>query len=350
MTEKDYSGVTTSKIGKNVKIDSSSKQTLEIKKTNKAASKSEESNITKEEVLSQEQIKNYKEAGKIAKQVKEFSKTLIKRDMLLSEIAEKIEAKIVELKAGVAFPVNLSIDDVAAHFTPRLRDEAKATGLLNVDIGVHVEGCICDIAFALNLSDDKKYSKIIEAAEQALKDALREVNKNKDKTRLGEIGKVISKRISDSGYSPIVNLSGHGLGEFDIHSNLTIPNYDNFKDQVLGEGAFAIEPFVTLSSGNGVVYDGGGSNIYHISRISQVRDNFSRDVLEWIVENKKTLPFSSRELERVFGSRALIAISNLKRAGIIEEFMQLVEKSHSPVSQAETSFLVYDGKVEVLCD
>lgn len=351
MTEKDYSGATTSKIGKNVKLDSnSSKQTPILNQAKQSKSKQVEIEATNESVLSEEDIASYRKAGVIAKQVKEYAKKIIKKDLLLSEIAELIETKIKELGGEVAFPVNLSINDVAAHYTPTLRDETKAHGLLKVDIGVHVQGKICDIAFTLDLSDDKKYTSLIEASERALEAALELVKANKDKTKIAEIGKVINKEISSSNYSPIVNLSGHGLDEFDIHSGLTIPNFDNSSNKEIGEGAFAIEPFATLSNGSGLVYDGAGSNIYHLGRMNQVRDSFSREVLEFIIENKKTLPFSQRELEKKFGSRALVALSNLRRVGIIEEFPQLIEKSHSAVSQAETSLIIYSGKVEILCD
>ncbi|MDP1729170.1 MAG: type II methionyl aminopeptidase [archaeon] len=275
----------------------------------------------------------------------------MKKDMLLSEIAEKIESETKKLGAEVAFPVNLSIDDVAAHYTPTLRDDKKATGLLKIDIGVHIQGYICDLAFTVDLTPEKKYSKLIESSENALKSALEVVKKNKENTTLSQIGKVIQETIENSGFSPIVNLSGHGLSEYDIHSGLTIPNIDNKSEKILDEGAFAIEPFATLKIGSGIIYEGAGSNIYHITGNSiQVRDNFVREVLAWILENKKTLPFSQRELEKQFGIKALIAISNLKRNGAINEFPQLVEKNHQPISQAETSLIIHQGKVEILVE
>jgi methionyl aminopeptidase len=343
MTEKDYSGATTSKIGKNAKSSSGSKVQLADIKTKQKENASTE----QEEGLD---IDSYKKAGEIAKKVKEYAKSIIKKDAPLLEIAEKIEGKIIELKGELAFPVNLSIDDVAAHYTPTLRDETKASGLLKVDLGVHIKGCIADMAFTVDLTPEKKYQKLIEVAETALKNALEEVKKSKEDTTLSQIGRVIQQTIEKSGFSPIVNLSGHGLSEYNIHSGLTIPNFDNGSMKTLGEGAFAIEPFATLSTGSGSIYEGAGSNIYAIQKIFQPRDNSSREVLDWVLENKKMLPFSQREIERIFGSKAIIAISNLKRAGIISEFPQLVEKNHQVISQAETSLIVHSGKVEILAE
>lgn len=343
MTEKDYSGATTSKIGKNAKANATSSKPAvsEFKKQAKTS---------KESLDKLDDADSYKKAGEIAKKTKEFARSIVKPNVLLSEIAEKIEGEIIKLGGQVAFPVNLSIDDIAAHYTPTLRDEKKASGLLKVDLGVHINGCIADLAFTLDLSENKKYTKLIESAEKALKAALEEVKKSKKNTTLSQIGRVIQQTIEKSGFLPIVNLSGHGLSAYDIHSGLTIPNFDNQSAKEIGEGAFAIEPFATIPNGSGSIYEGAGSNIYAVAKLSQPRDNSSREILDWIAENKKTLPFSQRELEKKFGNKALIAISNLKRAGIITEFPQLIEKNHQPIAQAETSLLVHDNHVEILVE
>ena len=343
MTEKDYSGTTTSKIGKNAKTNANSSKvaTGPMKKDSK-----ERKQIEEVDGDNKNMIENYRKAGQISKQIKEYAKNLIKKDMLLSEIAEKIEAKIVELGGEVAFPINLGIDDIAAHYTPILNDDKKASGLLKVDIGVSIEGYISDFAFSIDLTPEKKYTKLIEASELALKKAVEEIKKNKEKSTLSEIGKAIQKAIESYRFSPVKNLSGHGLERYDVHSGLTIPNYESQSEKELGEGAFAIEPFAT--AGNGIVYDGAGGSIFHITRSGQVRDSFARQVLEFILNEKNTLPFSKREIQKKFGTRGLLALRNLEQAGIINEFSQLVEESHAPISQAEISLIIFDGKVEVL--
>jgi methionyl aminopeptidase len=340
MTEKDYSGVTTNKIGKNAKTSPNSKSQLSV-----AESKKEKKDSKKGELQSSRNFEDYKKAGKIAEQVREYAKSIIKPGVLLVEIAEKTEAKILELGGQLGFPVNLSIDDVAAHYTPTLRDTKKAEGLLKVDLGVSINGCIADTAFSLDLTPEKKYSKLIQASEKALKKALDYVSKNKDNSIISEIGKEIHNEITSSGFAPIRNLSGHGLDEYTIHSGITIPNYENGNTKALGKGAFAIEPFAT--TGEGMIYEGQGSTIYHWAGDGQVRDQLAREILVFIIENKKTLPFSQREIEKKFGSKALFALATLKRVGIIQEYPQLIEKSHAPVSQTETSLTISDN-VEVI--
>lgn len=299
--------------------------------------------------MDKQEIQNYRKAGEIAKKAVEYAKTIIKPGVKLVEIAEKLEEKIIELGGEIAFPVNLSIDDTAAHYTPISEDTKKAEGLLKVDLGVSIEGFIADTAFSIDLTEKNQYKELIKASEDALKSAIDLIKKDKDKTRLNEIGSEIQKSITkvDEKLSPIRNLSGHGLGQYLLHARVTIPNCNNNNPNTINEGAVAIEPFTTY--GAGIVYEGGESNIYHITGEGQVRDKTARQILEYIGDKKKLLPFSQREIEKKFPGKSRLALRQLEQANIISEFPQLIEKSHLPVSQAETSLIIYDSKVEVLC-
>ena len=67
-------------------------------------------------------------AGKIASDVREYSKSLIKQGAKLIDVSEKIENKIRDLGAEPGFPVNLSWNEFAAHCTPKVDDEMKKMG------------------------------------------------------------------------------------------------------------------------------------------------------------------------------------------------------------------------------
>src|SRR3989339_378941 len=137
-----------------------------------------------------------KKAGKIAKEAKEYAKSFIKKDMPLLEIAEKIENKIMELGGKMAFPTNLSINEIAAHYTPTYNDETKAHGLLKVDLGVHIDGWTADTAFSIDLENSEENKKLIEASKKALDNAIK---KAKENIRTSEIGKAISETIESYG-------------------------------------------------------------------------------------------------------------------------------------------------------
>lgn len=276
-------------------------------------------------------------AGEIAKKVKEYAKSIVKKDMPLIEIAEKIESKIIELGGKPAFPTNLSINEIAAHYTPSYNDETRASGLIKVDMGVHIDGFIADFTFSIDLENNSENKKLIEASEKALKNAIEKVKEEKS---LGEIGKAIQETIESYGFSPIVNLTGHEMNEYELHSGLTIMNIANKNSDKLKKGLYAIEPFAT--NGSGKIYEGKPSGIYQLIDDKNIRSNDARIILNYIGEEYRTLPFCSRWLVKKFGVKTLFALRQLEENGNIHQYPQLVEVSKGKVAQSEDTILVYD--------
>ncbi len=290
-----------------------------------------------------QEIESYQKAGKIAKQIREYSRQIIKPGILLAEIAEKIENKIEELGGEIAFPVNLCINEIAAHFQPALEDKTKAEGLLKIDIGIHINGMIADTALTIDLTENQEHKELIQSSEEALTQALEILKQNPS---LSEIGETIQKAIEEKGFSPIVNLSGHSLDEFEVHSGITIPNYKNNNQNILQEGAYAIEPFAT--TGEGKIYEGPPGNIYALTTPKNTRSPKAREILEYIMEKHRTLPFSLRQIQKKFGAFSRIHLKELENQDIIKSYNQLIEKSHKPVSQSEHSFIkTPDNKIIV---
>ncbi|MBM3228680.1 type II methionyl aminopeptidase [Candidatus Pacearchaeota archaeon] len=281
-------------------------------------------------------------AGKIASEVKKYARTIVKPGISLYEIAEKIEEKIKEKGGKPAFPVNLSIDNIAAHYTPSNEDKTTARGLLKIDLGVHVDGWIADTAFSIDLENNEENKKLIEASEKALQNALKIAKMN---CSLNEIGKTISNAIESSGFSPIINLSGHGMEKYQLHTGITIPNIDDNKNIKLKEGLYAIEPFATTGSGR--VHDGKSSGIYELKNEKNVRSPIAREILEFIIKEYGTLPFCSRNLIKKFGTKALFGLKQLESNGNLHSYAQLVEIPSSKVSQAEETILILKDKVIV---
>ena len=324
-------------------------------------------------------------AGKISAEVKKYARSFIKKNMPLLEIAEKIEDKIIELGGKMAFPTNLSINEIAAHYTPSYNDEAKAHGLLKIDLGVHVDGWIADTAFSLDLEDDEENKKLIIASQDALNNAIKLIEnkfkKKKDtalKERLGgentelkgglgreatkshnksqnlddkkqlttnQIGKVVQEAIESKGFSPIINLSGHQIEQYELHAGLTIPNIDDKKEIILKKGLYAIEPFAT--NGNGRVYDGKPSGIYMLINSKNIRSSIAREVLEFILKEYYTIPFCSRWLVKKFGTKALFGLRQLEENGNLHQFQQLIETGKGKVAQTEHTILIEEDKIIV---
>jgi methionyl aminopeptidase len=291
--------------------------------------------------------KKYVQAGKIAKAISEYARKIVKPEMPVLEIAEKIEGKILELDAKPAFPVDVSCNEIAAHYSPLWQDKTLAKGLAKIDFGVGVDGYIVDNAISVDLTAEQEYKMLIKSAEQALEAAIKIV-RGKRGIAVREIGKEIHRVITALGFSPIRNLSGHELKQYNLHAGLTIPNYDNGNETVLQEAVYAIEPFAT--AGTGIVQEGKPSGVYKLECIKAVRDSQTRKILQFIEQEYKSLPFAARWLAKKFGSRALISLQMLEQQKCLRQFPQLIEKSRMPVSQAEKTILITEKKVLVLGD
>src|SRR5262245_54579023 len=93
----------------------------------------------------------YRKAGKIASEQREKARRRYYVGNTLLQICESIEEEIKSKGALPAFPVNVSLNDIAAHYTAEPNDETivKENDMLKIDIGVHVEGYIADTAVSV---------------------------------------------------------------------------------------------------------------------------------------------------------------------------------------------------------
>jgi methionyl aminopeptidase len=279
--------------------------------------------------------KDILKAGEIAREVVNYIKPRIKKGQKLLDIAKEIEDKIIELGGFPAFPTNLSINEIAAHYTPSYNDESTAYGLLKVDLGVRVNKSLSDTAFSLDLEEDEENKSLIDASEKALEKGLEKINKG---VSLREIGKEIAEEARKNGFQPIVNLSGHSMEEMDLHSGITIPNHDNSDETIIEDGLFAMEPFVT--NGVGRIHEGAGGNIFALIDTKNPRSQNAREVLEYIIDNFESLPFASRWIVEKLGTKALLGLRELEQIGDLHHFPQLIEDSKGKVAQSEHSVFI----------
>lgn len=285
-------------------------------------------------------------AGQIAAEVREWSKKLIKPGEKLVEVADQIDNKINE-KAATAFPVSLAINECAAHYAPMHQDPIIITEdmCIKIDLGVCVNGAIGDTAYTVDLT--KKYSDMVKASIEARDNALKLITPG---VTLGEIGKTIIETIqSYDNFTPIVNLSGHGLGEYLVHTSPSIPNYDTGDKTELKSGmTIAIEPFAT--NGAGKIKESGNPNIFSQTGNKPVRDIMSRNIMKEI-SNFNNLPFASRWLcEKFHPSKVNFALRMLQQAGNLHGYPPLVEIKEGMVTQSEHSAFVEEDGCTILTE
>jgi len=288
-----------------------------------------------------------KEIGALSKGVFEKARKEVRDGARLIDAAEAIERYIRDSGYGVAFPVNLSSNEQAAHYTPSVDDERVfGKDLVKVDIGAEKEGLLSDCAITIDLTGEN--AELVEASHEALKNAVSVVRAG---ARVCDIGKEIGRTIEAYGLLPISNLGGHGVGENNLHSEPFIPNYDNGDDTVLEEGmVVAIEPFAT--DGKGMVVSGDSLEIYSLVRDVTVRSKEARMALAEIRANYPKNPFAARWLLKAVGSRfgVYAGLNELRRVGALEVHPVLVEASNGMVSQAEAELIVEKGGCTVLTE
>ncbi len=294
--------------------------------------------------MDKETVAKYKKAGEITAEVQGLAAKNLKVGTNLFEFAEEIEAAIKKKGGECAFPINLSRNHVAAHYTPAFesKDAVEENDVIKVDIGVHVDGFIADSATTIDFSG--KHTQMVKASEEALEIAVALV---KEGVAVGEIGKAIEVAIRAGGFQPIQNLSGHGVDEYDAHTAPTIPNIGSNDSRELEDGmAFAIEPFAT--DGTGFVHEGAQAEIFQLLEKKPVRSAEARKILDFVDENYSKLPFAERWLQRElklseFGRK--VAMRELMQKKCIMAFPLLKEEEGKTVTQAETTLLLSDGKV-----
>lgn len=283
-------------------------------------------------------LDKHRQAGKILQQAKKYAKTLVKDGAKALDIAEAIEAKIVDLGGKIAFPVDVSVDDMAAHYNPHVDDKLvlKKGDLVKIDVGAHVDGYVVDSAITISIGKHAENEALIKASDAALKKA---ISMAKPGIEVNKIGAAIEKTIHDHGFEPIRNLQGHGVGHWIIHCKPNIPSFDNGNTQKLKAGdIIAIEPFATTGSGH--VKSGRGSEVYSLASDGNVRQ--FREVLEWIRSEYQTLPFAKRHVANKFGKlKAALAVKLFITKGIIKEYSTLPEDTKGcKVSQSEHTIIV----------
>jgi methionyl aminopeptidase len=282
----------------------------------------------------EEEVKqHYIEAGEVIQKARKKAREEAEPGKNLKDIAEAVEQLIRDEGLDPAFPVNMSVNEEAAHYTPSEDEDRvlKEDDVLKIDIGAQSEGYIADTALTVNPSG--KYEEQVDAVERVLKEALEFIEPGKT---VGEFGSYVEDQVPD-GLTPVVNLTGHSLGHYTQHAGLSIPNVSNTNEYTFEKGdAVAIEPF--LSMGSGKVANGKEGNIYKLES-EQARGRGPRQVIKK-AKKFKGLPFTDRWMD--LEGKEKFAFKRLVKSGQIHSYPVL--KDTGNVFQAEHTVLIGEGE------
>lgn len=289
--------------------------------------------------MEKEILEKYKKAGEIAKIVREEGGKLVKPGVKILDIAEKVENRTRELGGIPAWPLNISINEVAAHYSPSQDDETeiKEGDVVKLDVGVSVDGYIADTAATVALSEEDK--KLVEAAEKALEEAIKLVRPGRN---INEISVKIEEVIKSFGLKPITNLTGHGLEQYMVHAEPRVPNYKSEYSHILKEGeVIAIEPFITGGRNYITEEDEDRGLTYSLVQVKPCRLREARQIIE-LMKERQGMPFSERWIN-IKGVKLKLAMRELKDRECVE--VHRILRGDSKIAQAEHTVIVLDEPI-----
>ncbi len=276
-------------------------------------------------------------------------KRIVKEGMPLIEICEIAENMIRELGGSPAFPCNVSVNEVAAHYTSPPNDTLTVPegSLVKVDIGVHIDGYIADTAATICFNPE--FESMVHTAEKALEVAIKAMRPG---IMIPKISSEIQAVIERCGYKPIYNLSGHEVERYLVHAGKSIPNVSHLSiEHIRPGGVYAIEPFVTLENAAGKVENGAEKYIFRLVKTkSSLKSSKAKELLKTIEINFKTLPFAERWLSRIYRQNESCreALFELLSSRCLMAYPVFIEVSRRPVAQAEHTIYVGEKDVIVL--
>lgn len=292
-------------------------------------------------------FRKYRQAGRIAAEVREEVKRVIHEGMAVLELCESVESMIRKRGGKPAFPCNVSINEVAAHYTspPRDKQRIPENSIVKVDIGVHVDGYIADTA--VTVCFDPEYEGLVQTAEEALEKAIEILRPGLSVSRFGS---VIQKVIRSRGFKPISNLTGHKIGRYMIHAGKSLPNVFHVSLARVNEGeVYGVEPFVTVIDAAGKVREGTEAHIFRFLKQRHLKNPYAKRLLNHIRKNFRTLPFAERWIQRCIPrERYSAAFQELLSSKSIMAYPVFIEASGKPVAQAEHTVLITkDGCIKL---
>jgi len=297
--------------------------------------------------LEGEALDRFRQAGRIARKARNKVLALVREAAPIIEICEAVESLIRDEGAEPAFPCNVGVNEVAAHYTspPGDRLTVPPRSLVKVDLGVCLDGYIADTAITVSLA--RELEPLSEAAEIVLREALKIMRAG---TPVSRIGSIIERAARSLGFKPIRNLTGHEIKRYQLHAGATIPNVGALCPGRLKAGhVYAVEPFLTTSRGAGEVVSTKLRTIFQMASAKLKLRKLSqeeRSLMQYIASRFNGLPYTTRWIKDYEKLKPIH--EKLVKSGRIYSYPVLVERLGEPVSQAEHTVIVFEDGCEII--
>ncbi|KAK5872341.1 hypothetical protein PBY51_013054 [Eleginops maclovinus] len=275
-----------------------------------------------------------------------------KGDAYIMAETGKVFKKEKEMKKGIAFPTSVSVNNCVCHFSPLKSDPdytLKDGDLVKIDLGVHVDGFIANVAhsFAVGASKENpitgKKADVIKAAHLCAEAALRLVKPGSQNSQVTEAWNKIAKSFK---CTPIEGMLSHQLKQHVIDGEKTIiqnPSDQQRKDHEKAEfevhEVYAVD--VLISTGEGKARDAGlRTTIYKRDPSKQygLKMKTSRTFFSEVERRFDAMPFTLRAFEDE--AKARLGVVECAKHELLQPFSVLHEKEGECVAQFKFTVLL----------
>lgn len=330
-----------------------------------------------EYLLSMPEVLNkYQAAGRVAtaalKQVVEMCQVGAKvadicaagDALILTATAKLYAKKKPAVERGIAFPVCVSVNNTAGHYSP-LHSETTTLNegdLVKVDLGAHIDGCIAVGAHTFVVSETKpdppqpitgRQADVICAAHQAAEVALHLLRPGNTAAMVTD---AIEKVCAAYKCTAVAGVQSHSIDRFVLDGDKVIPNRapaagETKPDPVTFE---QFQPWVLdilVSTGDGKVKESDERTTVFVRDVSvqyQLKMKTSRAVFHEIKTKFPSMPFSLRALGEE--SKAKLGASECLKHRLLHPFPVMKEKSGEFVAQVKLTALVLGTSIVRIVD
>lgn len=275
-----------------------------------------------------------------------------KGDLYIMAETGKVFKKEKEMKKGIAFPTSVSVNNCVCHFSPLKSDPdhtLKDGDLVKIDLGVHVDGFIANVAHSFVVGASKenpitgRKADVVKAAHLCAEAALRLVKPGNQNTQVTEAWNKIAQSFK---CSPIEGMLSHQLKQHIIDGEKTIiqnPTDQQRKDHEKAEfevhEVYAVD--VLISTGEGKARDGGlRTTIYKRDPSKQygLKMKTSRTFFSEVERRFDAMPFTLRAFEDE--AKARLGVVECAKHELLQPFSVLQEKEGEFVAQFKFTVLL----------
>lgn len=329
------------------------------------------------EQLTNDNINNYKNAGKIAFDVLNDLIKMCKSNVNIIDICQKGDELILKKlnninkkNKGIAFPTCVSLNNVAGYYSPLKSDKVIQDGdLVKIELGVHIDNFPALVCFTVLIKEKLEIDQRKKDVMIATIEASREIYKNMTPTRTNlDITKIMKKYSNKYNCSLPYSLDSvvtPGLFSYQMSQNIIdgcnddddefVHRYISSREHMTdGENDFSIRKLdleegevysidIVMSTGNGKLNKCDDTTIY--------RRQFDKRRLLRLKSSKATLssfknPFPMNTKDKPSNFR--FGLKECISQGLVKEYYPMADKEGEYVARIKFTVMVGD-KPTLIC-